>query len=104
MPNRRVHVPPFVCNLPGFVLRDARLSAGRVGCVEGHQWYLSYADHHMNIASLSLPVSNCPTFALGGSINDDIDTNHANFGGGGGDSDGDGNGDGDGDADPKKTQ
>ena len=58
----------------------------------------------MNIASLSLPVSNCTTFALGGSINDDTDTNHANFGGGAGDGDGDGNGDGDGDGDPKKTQ
>ena len=26
----------FVCNLPGCVLRNARLCAGRLGCVEGH--------------------------------------------------------------------
>ena len=36
VPHRRVHVSPFVCNLPGCVLRNARLCAVRLGCVEVH--------------------------------------------------------------------
>ena len=43
VPNRRVHVPPF-CNLPGCVLRNARLCAVRLGCVEGHLCYRNCFD------------------------------------------------------------
>ena len=38
VPKRCVH-HHFVCNLPGCVLHDIRLGAGRLGRVEGHQWY-----------------------------------------------------------------
>ena len=54
----------FVCNLPGCVLRNARLCAVRLGCVEGHPWLPALIMQIESHCSLDIFIDNLLTFPI----------------------------------------